>query len=435
MPGKNQTHFALPAVALGLAVLWTGSAGQTPSQAGPLAEVRDPGHAPGAVLPAALPAWLDPIVLALERRLAADVAADAVGSLAAAVVIGDSVVWQAAFGHADRESERRAAPTTVYRAGSISKSITALTLLALVERGVVALDDPVDPHLPELRHLANRSPDAPPITFRQLASHRAGLAREPALSHAGRGPFADWRRRLMGAIPATEIVAPPGSAYLYSNVGFALLGLAMERAAGQPFEQLVRELVLGPLGMTSTWFQVPPAGRSRLATGYVNLHGGAIDPRVPRAEHRGRGYRPPSGGVYSTVGDLARLAMAMTGALEDTPVGAAIRAEALTPQDAGPDARDGPLGALPNRPRQPVRFGYGLGFQLHRIGATAVAGHSGTVPGYTAYMAFDPATRIGVVLLRNYNRGATNLGATAAALVLELATGIKEAGSIEPPPE
>jgi CubicO group peptidase (beta-lactamase class C family) len=57
------------------------------------------------------------------------------------------------------------------------------------------------------------------------------------------------------------------------------------------------------------------------------------------------------------------------------------------------------------------------------------------VPGYTAYMAFDPATRVGVVLLRNYNRGATNLGATAAALVLELATGIKEAGSIEPPPE
>lgn len=360
-------------------------------------------------------------IAALERQLLADVTADGVGSIAAAVVIGDSVVWQAAFGSTDREAGTLAAPTTLYRAGSISKSVTALALLALVERGVVALDDPVEPHVPELRRLADVSPDSRPITFRDLAAHTAGLAREPGTSHAARGAVRDWRRKLIAALPTTSAVRPPGLSYQYSNVGYALLGLAMERAAGRPYEALVRGLVLDPLGMTSSYLVVPGAERRRLATGYVNPAPDLIDPRVPRAEHRGRGYRVPNDGLYSTVGDLARLAMAMTGALGDRPIHAATRLAALTDQSPAPPpavpraATGGAAGGLPNG------SGYGLGFQLHRVGDTIIAGHSGTVAGYSAYLAFDPATGIGVVLLRNYNHGATNLGATAVRAILALA--------------
>jgi CubicO group peptidase (beta-lactamase class C family) len=344
-------------------------------------------------------------VAALERQLMADVAADGVGSMAAAVVVGDSVVWQAAFGLADRDAGTLAAPTTLYRAGSISKSVTAITLLALVERRVVGLDDPVAPHLPELVHLADLSPDSRAITFRDLAAHTAGLAREPATDRASRGPVRDWRRKLIAALPSTPAATPPGT-YEYSNVGYALLGLALERAAGRPYEELVRELVLDPLGMTSSYLVVPRAERRRMAAGYVNPARDRVDPRVPRAEHQGRGYRVPNDGLYSTVGDLARLAMAMTGALGDIPITGTSRAAALTDQTAHASLRG---------------TAYGLGFQLHRIGDSVIAGHSGTVAGYTAYLAFDPATRIGVVLLRNYNNGATNLGATAVRTLLELA--------------
>jgi CubicO group peptidase (beta-lactamase class C family) len=344
-------------------------------------------------------------VAALERQLMADVAADGVGSMAAAVVVGDSVVWQAAFGLADRDAGTLAAPTTLYRAGSISKSVTAITLLALVERRVVGLDDPVAPHLPELVHLADLSPDSRAITFRDLAAHTAGLAREPATDRASRGPVRDWRRKLIAALPSTPAATPPGT-YEYSNVGYALLGLALERAAGRPYEELVRELVLDPLGMTSSYLVVPRAERRRMAAGYVNPARDRVDPRVPRAEHQGRGYRVPNDGLYSTVGDLSRLAMAMTGALGDIPITGTSRAAALTDQTAHASLRG---------------TAYGLGFQLHRIGDSVIAGHSGTVAGYTAYLAFDPATRIGVVLLRNYNNGATNLGATAVRTLLELA--------------
>jgi CubicO group peptidase (beta-lactamase class C family) len=388
----------------------------------------DAGMAPGAeawIHP--IPAWAAGAVFGLERQLAADVAEDGVGSMAAAVVVADRVVWSAAFGLADRDAHTLASPETVYRTGSISKPITALVLLALADRGVIGLDDPVDPYLPELRHLGNRAPDHPPIRFRDLAAHTAGLAREPAASHAGRGPIREWRRKALTAVATTEAVDRPGRAYRYSNIGYALLGLALERAAGRPFETLVQELVFDPLGMTSSYFVVPAPERRRVATGYVNPSPDSIDPRVPRAEHLGRGYRVPGEGVYSTTGDLARFAMAMTGALGDSLVSPAARAAALT------DAMGGMRGAgvVPGSlDRGAAPTGYGIGFQLQRVGDTVIAGHSGTTAGYTAYLALDPRTRVAVILLRNYNSGATNLGGTAVRTLLDLA----ERAPGNPPP-
>jgi CubicO group peptidase (beta-lactamase class C family) len=376
-----------------------------------------PGLAPGSEEPTAAPG-LPAAVSRLERQILADVAADGVGSMAAAVVVGDSVVWQAAFGTADRDMGLLASPTTLYRAGSLAKPVTALALLALVERGVVALDDPVEPLVPELRRLANRSPDHPPITFRHLAAHTSGLDREPGTSRATRGADRTWQLRLAAALPATAVLAPPGERYFYSNVGYGVLGLALERAAGRPYQSLVRELVFEPLGMTSSYLDAPRDAWRRVAAGYVNPAPDSIDPRVPRAEHRGRGYRTPSDGLYSTVGDLARLAMAMSGALGDVVIGAGSREAALRDQVSRTDGPWTPAGASASA--SVATTGYGLGFQLHRIGDTVIAGHSGTVAGYAAYLAFDPDTRIGVVLLRNYNHGATNLGATAVRTVLEL---------------
>lgn len=342
------------------------------------------------------------ILARFGERLAADVEADAVGSLAAAVVVEDSVVWSAAFGTANTERGLPATPGTVYRTGSISKTVTAIVLMRLVERGVVALDDPVAVHVPELAGLANHPTTARPITFRDLASHTAGLDREPAASHAARGPARSWERKVLESIPLTAARTAPGAAYLYSNIGYGILGLALERAAGRPFERLVREHVFDPLGMGSSFFTVPPAHRARLAVGYVNLDDGTVDPRVPRAEHRGRGYKVPNEGVYSTAGDLARLVIGLSGALGDTLLSAESRTEMLRPPQPG------------------GRAGYGIGLQLTRVAGALIAGHSGTVAGYTAYLAFDPESRIGVVLLRNYNQGATNLGAAAHELILEL---------------
>ncbi len=370
------------------------------------ARAAGPARAQRGGEPAVVAASYAGAIRALELELAADVVRDSVGSMAAAVFVGDEVIWRGAFGWRDRDARALAGTETLYRAGSVTKTVTALVLLRLVAEGVVSLDGRVARYLPELTELAGAAgggvggTGAGAITFRDLAAHRSGLDREPRLRRWGRGPFAQWKRKTVGAISSTGLRSRPGSEYRYSNIGYALLGFALERAAGRPFEVLADSLVLEPLGMRSTFFVVPPGHRRRLAAGYVNLPGDTADPRVPRVEHRGRGYRVPSGGLYTTAGDLARLGMALTGALPLLPD--SLRVVMLTDPGRSGHAR------------------YGLGVQLMDVGGAQLAGHSGTTPGYAAYLLVDLRLRTGVVLLRNYNNGATNPGAAAARTLLEL---------------
>lgn len=370
-----------------------------------------------ARLPVSAPPALAAAVRSLERELSADVTRDSVGSLAAAIFVGGEVVWRGAYGWRDRASGTLGGPGTLYRVGSITKPVTALLLLRLVEEGVVELDESVATHLPELRALeeSNGPSRDRAITFRDLATHVSGLAREPDSPRFTRGLFREWKRKAVAAIPETRRLSAPGERYRYSNIGYALLGFALERAAGRPYEILADSLVLRPLGMERTVFVVTD-DRRRLATGYVNLPGDSADPRVPRAEHGGRGYRVPSGGLYSTVDDLARLGMALTGAVP--LVADTLRALLF---EGGHGHVNGNGDGDPDGDSPEDRGArYGLGLQLLDFGAFVLAGHSGTVPGYTAYLLVDPELSTGVVLLRNYNHGDTNLGAAATRLLLRL---------------
>jgi CubicO group peptidase (beta-lactamase class C family) len=338
----------------------------------------------------------------VRSRIAADVAADNVGGITAAVVVGGRVVWAEGFGWADRERKIAAGPQTIYRIGSISKSFTALALAQLVDRGVVRLDDPVERYLPEVHGFTNARAGAKPITLRQLASHTAGLIREPRLADAASGPIAQWENKILASIPATSFDTLPGARYAYSNIGYGVLGLTISRAAKTPFMQLVEEGIFKPLGMSSSTFVVSPALQPQLSTGYANGPNG-IDSAVPTREHLGRGYKVPNGGIYSTVGDLARFIGAMVGDGKRV-VSDDMRREMLRVQT--PERRPG---------------GYGLGFQLSGADtAIQIAGHGGSVAGYTAHIAFDRRSGIGVVLLRNYGQGRTNLQSAANQLVTNL---------------
>lgn len=340
---------------------------------------------------------------AFREKLRADVAADAVGGITAAVVAGDRIVWAEGFGWADRDARVPAGVETIYRIGSISKTFTAVVLAQLVDRRIVALEDPVERYFPEVRGFRGARAGAPPITFRQLASHTAGLIREPKLQGAATGPIAEWEAKILASIPTTSFDAAPGERYAYSNIGYGVLGLALSRAARTPFMQLVEDGIFAPLGMTSSTFVVSDRLRPWLSVGYANGAAG-LDAAGPAREHLGRGYKVPNGGIYSTAVDLARFMGALSGASR-TVTSDAMRLAMLTKQTPEPGAG-----------------GYGLGLQLSAsAGASTLAGHGGSVAGYTAHMAFDPATKVGVILLRNYGSGRTNLGSAANQLVRALA--------------
>lgn len=352
-----------------------------------------------------VPAW-DETIASFEAELAHHVAEDGIGGIAVGVVVDGDLVWARGFGWSEREDETPMAPGAVSRTGSISKSITAMVLMRLVDRGVVSLDDPVERYLSEFAFVSDRRPGALAVTLRHLATHTAGIEREPAnVEEMVSGPIAMWEERIAESLRNTAFDSVPGARYQYSNIGFGALGLALSRAAGVPFMDLVQTDVFDPLGMTGSAFVVVGAElEPRLAMGYVNRRDSTVDAEQPWREHVGRGYKVPNGGIYSTVADLGRF----LGALAGTPglriLSEESRREMTSIQTPESDAN-----------------GYGIGLSIQRYPeGFSTVGHGGSVAGYTAYMAVSPESGIGVVLLRNYQRGETNLGRAARGLIADL---------------
>ena len=154
----------------------------------PILLVLTVGLALGSPVPAAAQfTAFEAAVARFDAEVAAGVAEDAAGAVSVAVFSADEVVWAKAWGWADIEHREAATVETIGRTGSISKSLTAVLMMQLVERGLIDLDDPVSVHLPEVESFAQRPPGARPITFRMLASHTAGLDREPGLEDAASG--------------------------------------------------------------------------------------------------------------------------------------------------------------------------------------------------------------------------------------------------------
>ena len=339
----------------------------------------------GLGLPGGLRAQFTPFQAALaefDAEVAAGVADDGAGAISVAVFRGDEVVWARGWGWADIDDGVPAGVQTIGRTGSISKTVTAVLMMQLVERGLIELDGSVAEHLPEILELEDPPVDPATLTFRQLASHTAGLEREPGLEGAASGPIQRWEEKVVASIPTTGFRTPPGTEYAYSNIGFGMLGLALSRAAGVPFTELVETLILRPLGMDDSFFVLEdPEHIRRMSVGYArNRRTGEVSAARATAEHFGRGYKVPNGGVYSTVEDMAAFAAGLLGASEVEILSEASREAMRTPQSPAE--------------------GYGLGLSIRAEEGVTRVGHGGSVAGYNARLVFDPASGLGVAMLR-----------------------------------
>jgi CubicO group peptidase (beta-lactamase class C family) len=335
-------------------------------------------------------------IAAFDAQVASAVADDAGGVVSVAVFRGDEVVWSKGWGWADIANVEPGTAETIGRTGSISKTFTAMALMGLVERGVVDLDGSVAEHLPEILDLRDPPVDPSTITFRQLASHTAGLQREPDLDGAASGPIQGWEAKILASIPTTGFLTRPGTEYAYSNIGYGMLGLAMQRAAGTDFMELVRSLIFAPLGLEDSFFVLEdPDHIARMSVGYGRNGDGSLSAARATREHFGRGYKVPNGGVYSTVLDLARFASGMMGTSAVEMLGAESRAEIL-------------------RPQTPAE-GYGIGLQISDRDGVRTAGHGGSVAGYNANLVFHPESGWGVAMLRT-----TSYNPATRPLLLEL---------------
>jgi CubicO group peptidase (beta-lactamase class C family) len=349
---------------------------------------------------------------AVDSLVSAEFAKDSLGSITVGVVAGSQLVWTRSVGFADMKARRLANRNTVYRIGSITKPFTAVMLMQLVAAGRVQLSDPVERYLPEVKQIAAKPQGAPPFTFLQLATMTAGLAREP--DDAGpfwTGPVSAWEKKLLAAIPHTRYTSFPGTEYSYSNIGYAILGAALARVAGQPYTDWERSHVFRPLGMERTRFEIDATIESDLAVGYQVNGDGTLDDQTAAQEARdGRGYKVPNGAIFTTVDDLARFVVFELGRGPDSVLARSMLDDAF----GGTVATDAFM-----------ETGYGLGFMAMRrddYPFSSFLGHSGSVAGYRAAMYYDRGMKLGVVVFRNVVGGEQDPARLAADILSVLAT-------------
>jgi CubicO group peptidase (beta-lactamase class C family) len=370
-------------------------------------------------LPALLIAWapteppaVQPAIQQACEEIGALVAGewkkDERGSVTIGLVVRADLVWTKSYGLADMEQKVPATRETVYRIGSITKQFTGLMLLQMLEAEKIHLADPVEKYFPEVNQLEGRYAYAPPITLVQLATMTAGINTEPYnLPLYLKGPVSDWEKVLISALPHTRYVAEPGTRFLYSNIGYAILGATLGRAAGQPYTEYVQQRILAPLGMKHTAFELNADLRAHLAKGY-DVKGSKIDAETPEREHLGRGFKVPNGALYTTVDDLARF---VAFELSEGPP-SVLKKETLNRNFSRVYSSDADLAS-----------GYGIGFSVFREGNRVIFGHSGGVAGYTAVAFIHRPSHTGVIVLRNVSGGRFDMGRLATRALEKLAAG------------
>jgi len=242
------------------------------------------------------------------------------GELAGAVTLiarHDGVVSLEAVGYQDLESKRPMRPDTLFRIASMTKPVTAVGIMILADEGKLAVDDPVEKHLPEFRgqQLAVRGPQgvtlqkpSRPITLRDLLTHTSGmpggLPREPANLYVTRDCTLADAVRLFTKEP---LQFEPGTKWQYSNIGIDTLGRIIEVVSGESYETFLQKRVFDPLGMVDTCFYPSPAQAERIATTYRQEQGKLVPTTSLIIGHPSDGKYPiPAGGLCSTAADLAR---------------------------------------------------------------------------------------------------------------------------------
>ena len=329
------------------------------------------------------------------------IAAHDVTSLSLALVAGDDVAWSATFGAVDA---RATAPTpeTLYGIGSVSKVVTTVAVMQLVDAGEVDLDSAVADYITDFRMA---DPGYTSITVRMLLNHSAGFPGSDYANAFTSAPFTGYAEQMLAQLAQSRLKSTPGSVAVYCNDCFTMAGLLVERVSGMPFIDYVRARVLEPLGMTRSMYPTVPIAPGDFAPVIVD---GVVQP----AEYLNL-YA--SGALFSTPREMARLAVVLLG--DGTWHGEQIISPASI-EEMGLDQVSGSL-----EPIATTGFRYGLGWDTVTDPGLAAIGARGWTKGgdtvdYHATFMLAPDSDVAVVITAAGRQAGSGMLATLAQTVL-----------------
>jgi CubicO group peptidase (beta-lactamase class C family) len=319
---------------------------------------------------------------------------------AAVGVYHDGVEETAGLGVTSIEHPLEVDAATLFQIGSITKTVTGTLAMQLVEQGALDLDAPVRRYLPELR-LADDDV-AQRVTMRHLLTHTGGWFGD-YFADPSRGD--DALERVLAEVAELPQLAPLGQIWSYCNSGFYIAGRVIELLTGKPFESAARELVLEPLGMSSSFFFPEDVLSHRFAVGHREEDGQTVVAR-PWALARAASA---AGGIVANVGDLLRYARFHLGR-EPGPLAADSIARMREPQVETGD---------PDRKM-------GLTWFVRAVDGSGFAEHDGGTNGQMARLLLSPEAGFALAILTNHSPAGSDVMRELTRLALREYLGVEE---------
>jgi CubicO group peptidase (beta-lactamase class C family) len=318
---------------------------------------------------------------AIDRYVQSEMDAQRIPGLALGIVRGDRIVHLRGFGEAD-SSGRAVSPQTPFIIGSLSKSVTALAIMQLVEAGKVKLDAPVQRYIPWFR-VADEEASAR-ITVRHLLNQTSGLSTKTGRSYQGNGDTSDGAlEQAVRKLSTVQLTKPVGATHQYSTINYSVLGLVVQTVSGQSYERYVQEHIFAPLEMRQSFTSEAEAKAHGLATGHHYWFGRPTAADLPY----NRGLLP-AGYLISSAEDMAHYLIAQVNG--GSYGGAAV----LSPSGMAALQR-------PAVPTPEADTSYGMGWFVGPVNGIPAVFHQGETFNYHANIVLMPGSREGVVVLMN----------------------------------
>jgi len=337
-------------------------------------------------------------------------------SASVALVFNGKTVWSQGFGRVTPAGKKPSA-TTQFGVGSVSKVVTTMAIMQLVDAGKVSLDAPVVRYIPDF---SMKSPQYKQITVRMLLNHSAGVPGTDYADAWSNEPISSYVERTMGGLANSRLKTTPGGMNVYCNDCFTLAGLVVERVSGLPIQDYVAANILKPLGMKHSRYQTSVPAPGTVAP--IIEDGKAQPIEITNLF--------ASGGLMSTAEDMARLALVFT---NDGKVDGKRILSSSAIRQMGADETATTLLAGP-----PSFLRYGLGWDCVRDPSQNSAGVLGWTKGgdtvdYHASFAIAPDHGLGVVVL-GAGRSFSSIAAETVAQTI-LLNALVETGAIKKLPE
>jgi CubicO group peptidase (beta-lactamase class C family) len=308
------------------------------------------------------------------------------------VIDQGAVAWDGSYGFADLQRSKPVMDHTLFNIGSISKTVAAWSILALVDRRAdLDLDSPVERYLTRW-HIPESEFDVSAVTLRRVLSHTSGLSVLPASESFTYPPSLEGiLSKSYGSFGRLRQVRPPGTDFEYNNGNYVLLELLIEELTHLEFATHTQRTVLDPLGMDASTYA--PA-RDQLATPH--------DEHQRSLSHDHAAVGVASGGLYSTATDLAKFVAATMRRPDGSEPGRGV----LSPETV----------ATMIAPSKEAGGRYGLGYKMLPVSETlTLVGHDGSNPGWIATFMASPEKGVGIVVLTNSSAGGSIVADLACA--------------------